>query len=66
MIVTDIRMPPGHQTDGIDAALRIRLEPQVGVVVLSQYADATYALELLSGDRRSGACSKKESGIRLS
>jgi DNA-binding NarL/FixJ family response regulator len=49
VIVTDIRMPPGHQTDGIDAALRIRASnQQVGVVVLSQYADATYALELLS------------------
>ena len=49
VIVTDIRMPPGHQTDGIDAALRIRASKRdVGVVVLSQYADATYALELLS------------------
>ena len=49
VIVTDIRMPPGHQTDGIDAALRIRASNRhVGVVVLSQYADATYALELLS------------------
>lgn len=49
VIVTDIRMPPGHRTDGIDAALRIRASNQhVGVVVLSQYADATYALELLS------------------
>ena len=49
VIVTDIRMPPGHQTEGIDAALRIRaLNPEIGVVVLSQYADATYALELLS------------------
>jgi DNA-binding NarL/FixJ family response regulator len=48
-IVTDIRMPPGHQTDGIDAALRIRAANRgIGVVVLSQYADATYALELLS------------------
>jgi DNA-binding NarL/FixJ family response regulator len=49
VIVTDIRMPPGHKTEGIDSALRIRASnPNVGVVVLSQYADATYALELLS------------------
>jgi DNA-binding NarL/FixJ family response regulator len=49
VIVTDIRMPPGHQTDGIDAALRIRASNQhLGVVVLSQYAEATYALDLLS------------------
>ena len=48
VVVTDIRMPPSHHTEGIEAAHRIRAEyPEVGVVVLSQYADATYALELL-------------------
>ena len=48
VVVTDIRMPPSHHTEGIDAAHRIRSKhPEVGVVVLSQYADATYALELL-------------------
>jgi DNA-binding NarL/FixJ family response regulator len=47
-VVTDIRMPPTHSTEGIAAALRIRAaHPAVGVVVLSQYAEATYALELL-------------------
>jgi DNA-binding NarL/FixJ family response regulator len=48
VIVTDIRMPPGHHTEGIDAALRLRsTRPTLGVVVLSQYADAAYAMELL-------------------
>ena len=48
VVVTDIRMPPGHHTEGIEAAHRIRAaHPEVGVVVLSQYAEATYALELL-------------------
>lgn len=48
VIVTDIRMPPNHQTEGIDAALRIREErPKIGVVVLSQYADASYTIKLL-------------------
>lgn len=47
-VVTDIRMPPSHHTEGIDAAHRIReRHPEIGVVVLSQYADAVYALELL-------------------
>lgn len=47
-VVTDIRMPPTHHTEGIEAAHRIRAtHPSVGVVVLSQYAEATYALELL-------------------
>ena len=48
VVVTDIRMPPSHHTEGIEAAHRIRAaHPHVGVVVLSQYADAMYALELL-------------------
>jgi DNA-binding NarL/FixJ family response regulator len=47
-VVTDIRMPPTHRTEGIEAALRIRgTYARIGVVVLSQYAEATYAVELL-------------------
>ena len=47
-VVTDIRMPPGHHMEGIEAAHRIRAEhPEVGVVVLSQHADESYAFELL-------------------
>jgi DNA-binding NarL/FixJ family response regulator len=47
-VLTDIRMPPTNTTEGIDAAKRIRLEhPNVGVVVLSQYAEEEYAYELL-------------------
>ncbi len=46
-VVTDIRMPPGHQTEGLDAALQIRARlPEVGVVVLSQYNDPDYAMTL--------------------
>jgi DNA-binding NarL/FixJ family response regulator len=48
VVVTDIRMPPSHHTEGIDAAHRIRREhPGIGIVVLSQYAEASYAFELL-------------------
>ncbi len=47
-VLTDIRMPPTHSTEGIDAARRIRAEhPETGVVVLSQYAEEDYAYELL-------------------
>ena len=47
-VLTDIRMPPGHDMEGIDAAHRIRKRhPAVGVVVLSQHADAAYAFQLL-------------------
>ncbi len=46
-VLTDIRMPPTHHTEGIDAALAIRAaHPGVGVVVLSQHADESYAFEL--------------------
>jgi len=46
-VLTDIRMPPSHQTEGIDAAHSIRQRyPQIGVVVLSQYSDASYAVQL--------------------
>ncbi|MGZ4501478.1 MAG: response regulator transcription factor [Nocardioidaceae bacterium] len=46
-VITDIRMPPGHGTEGIEAARLLRREhPGLGVVVLSQYSDAAYATEL--------------------
>ncbi len=47
VVVTDIRMPPGGMDEGIRAAERLRdTHPDVGVVVLSQYAQPTYALAL--------------------
>jgi DNA-binding NarL/FixJ family response regulator len=48
VVVTDIRMPPGDSDEGIQAAERLReTNPEVGVVVLSQYADASYVLALV-------------------
>jgi DNA-binding NarL/FixJ family response regulator len=48
VVLTDIRMPPTHTTEGIEAAKRIRAEhPSIGVVVLSQFADEDYAYDLL-------------------
>jgi DNA-binding NarL/FixJ family response regulator len=50
VVVTDIRMPPGNTDEGIRAAERLRTtDPDVGVVVLSQYATPSYALALLEG-----------------
>jgi DNA-binding NarL/FixJ family response regulator len=46
-VLTDIRMPPGHHTEGIQAAHTIRSRfPAVGVVVLSQHAEEAYAFQL--------------------
>jgi DNA-binding NarL/FixJ family response regulator len=48
VVVTDIRMPPDNTDEGIRAADRLRTtHPDVGVVVLSQYATPSYALALL-------------------
>ena len=48
VVVTDIRMPPGSADEGIQAATRLReTNPEIGVVVLSQYATPSYALALL-------------------
>jgi DNA-binding NarL/FixJ family response regulator len=48
VVVTDVRMPPGHSDEGIQAARRLReTNPRLGVVVLSQYANPSYALALL-------------------
>src|SRR5262245_39990817 len=50
VVLTDIRMPPGETDEGIQAATRLRdTNPDVGVVVLSQYATPAYALALLEG-----------------
>lgn len=50
VVLTDIRMPPTRTNEGIEAAKRIRSEhPGVGVVVLSQYVDEDYVIELLAG-----------------
>ncbi|MDJ0004306.1 MULTISPECIES: response regulator transcription factor [Nocardiaceae] len=50
IVVTDVRMPPGHSDEGLRAALTIRGRwPEVAVLVLSQYVENRYAAELISG-----------------
>ena len=61
VVLTDIRMPPGDSDEGIQAAERLReTNPEVGVVVLSQYANPTYALALLKGGSAGRAYLLKE------
>ncbi|WUB71944.1 response regulator transcription factor [Streptomyces sp. NBC_00576] len=52
IVVTDVRMPPGFQDEGLQAAVRLRAaRPALPVLVLSQYVQRAYAAELLdSGD----------------
>jgi DNA-binding NarL/FixJ family response regulator len=50
VVVVDVRMPPTHTDEGLRAALQIRQRwPGVGVLVLSQYVEKRYAVDLLTG-----------------
>jgi DNA-binding NarL/FixJ family response regulator len=49
VVIVDIRMPPTHTDEGLRAAQEIKeTYPDVGVLVLSQYVEPTYAMELLA------------------
>ncbi len=49
--IVDLRMPPTHTDEGMRAARQIRDRyPEVGVLVLSQYVETPYMMELLKGD----------------
>lgn len=56
VVVVDVRMPPTHTDEGLRAALVIRERwPSVGVLVLSQYVEKSYATELITtGEERVG------------
>ena len=55
LVVADIRMPPGHSTEGLNAAVTIRKEfPQTGILVLSAFVHVEHAVELLSSGRGIG------------
>lgn len=55
LALVDIRMPPSHTSEGLDAAKVIRDEsPKVGIVVLSAHVDVDHAMELLAGGHAIG------------
>jgi DNA-binding NarL/FixJ family response regulator len=55
LVVVDIRMPPGHSTEGLDAARVIREEfPETAVLVLSAHVEVEQAMDLLASGQRSG------------
>ena len=61
VVITDIRMPPTGTDEGIRAALHLRVaSPSTGVVVLSQYAEPSYALALLAAGSEGRAYLLKE------
>lgn len=55
LVIVDIRMPPTHSNEGIDAARAIRAEsPDTGILVLSAHVEVDHAMKLLTGDRAIG------------
>jgi DNA-binding NarL/FixJ family response regulator len=55
LVLVDIRMPPTHSTEGLQAALVIREEfPEIGIVVLSAYVEVEHAMELVATGQRTG------------
>jgi DNA-binding NarL/FixJ family response regulator len=55
LVVVDIRMPPSHSTEGLDAARVIRTElPDTGILVLSAHVEVEHATELLASGRAIG------------
>jgi serine/threonine-protein kinase PknK len=60
LAIVDIRMPPTHTTEGLEAARTIRAElPDVAILVLSAYVDINHAMELLRSGERSGYLLKR-------
>jgi DNA-binding NarL/FixJ family response regulator len=55
LILVDIRMPPAHSTEGLDAARVIREEfPETAILVLSAHVEVEHAMDLLASGERSG------------
>jgi DNA-binding NarL/FixJ family response regulator len=60
LVVVDIRMPPTHSFEGLEAARLIRQEyPDIGILVLSAHVETTHAMELLADGSRVGYLLKR-------
>jgi DNA-binding NarL/FixJ family response regulator len=60
LVVVDIRMPPGHTTEGLEAARVIREErPETGILVLSAHVEVEHAMTLLAGGQGIGYVLKR-------
>jgi DNA-binding NarL/FixJ family response regulator len=63
LVVVDIRMPPTHTNEGLEAARQIRLEyPDIGILVLSAHVEVEHAMELLEGGHKVGYLLKSRVG----
>jgi DNA-binding NarL/FixJ family response regulator len=64
LVIVDIRMPPDHSTEGLEAARVIRNElPDVGILLLSAHTELEHAMELLASVSASATCSRAASSM---
>jgi DNA-binding NarL/FixJ family response regulator len=55
LVIVDIRMPPGHSTEGLDAAREIRARfPDIAILILSAHVEVEHAMDLVASGARSG------------
>jgi DNA-binding NarL/FixJ family response regulator len=55
LVIVDVRMPPTHSTEGLQAARAIRREfPDIGIIVLSAHVEVDHAMDLLASGRATG------------
>jgi DNA-binding NarL/FixJ family response regulator len=55
LVIVDIRMPPSHTTEGLEAAVAIRRDfPDIGILVLSAHVEVEQAMDLVAGGKRTG------------
>jgi DNA-binding NarL/FixJ family response regulator len=55
LVIVDIRMPPTHSTEGLDAARQIRAEwPDIGILLLSAHVEVVHAMEILESGHKVG------------
>jgi DNA-binding NarL/FixJ family response regulator len=55
LVIVDIRMPPGHSAEGLEAAREIRAQfPDTAILVLSAHVEVDHAMDLLASGQRSG------------
>jgi DNA-binding NarL/FixJ family response regulator len=67
VVIVDVRMPPTHTTEGLEAARDLRRErPGLGILVLSQYVETRYAIDLVRDDPRGLGYLLKDRVMRVS
>jgi DNA-binding NarL/FixJ family response regulator len=66
LVILDVRMPPTHTTEGLEAARQLRAaSPGIAILILSQYVETRYAVDLLRETHRGSATSSRDRVTRV-